>query len=96
MNAEKLKTKRYIKGLPPLKAKQLFDEYGIPSPYKEVLYLVCVERCPSYYEVVRRLSSDYGINMSFWQVGYRLLEGLDKFDSAKKFSESKQTTELIV
>lgn len=74
----------------------MFDEYKIPSPHKEILYLVCVEKCPNFFVVADKLSRTYGINISTWQIGYRLSEALEKFASAKKFSESKQIRGIIL
>lgn len=96
MNIEKRKTKQFIKGLPPLQAEQLFEEYKIPSPHKEILYLVCVEKCPNFFVVADKLSRAHGINISTWQIGYRLSEALEKFASAKKFSESKHICGIML
>lgn len=96
MNIEKRATKHYIKSLPPLLAEELFIKYKIPSPHKEVLYLVCVECCPNYFVVAHELSKRYDINISVWQVGYRLSEGLQKFFTAHKFSGNDFSAELKV
>lgn len=96
MNVEKRKTKQYIKGLPPVQAEQLLEEYKIPSPHKEILHLVCVEKCPNFFVVADKLSRIYDINISTWQIGYRLSEALEQFASAKKFSESKKPRSIIL
>lgn len=96
MNIEKRKTKQYIKSLSPLEAEQLLDKYKIPSPYKEILYLVCVEKCPNFFVVADELSKRHNVNMSTWQIGYRLSEALDKFASAKNFSETRGSRSIIL
>lgn len=96
MNIEKRKTKQYIKSLPPVEVEQLLEEYKIPSPHKEILYLVCVEKCPNFFVVADKLSKRYGINMSTWQIGYRLAEALEKFASAKNFSEKGGSRSIIL
>ena len=96
MNIEKRKTKQYIKSLPPVQLQQKLDEYKIPSPHKEILYLVCAERCPNFFVVADQLSSRFGINMTTWQIGYRLSEALDKFASAKNYSENGDSSSIIL
>lgn len=48
MNIENRAVKLYIKELPPSVAIDLFEQYKIPSPYKEILTIVCVERKGGY------------------------------------------------
>lgn len=87
--------KLYLMHLPPMLVHQLLAEYRIPSPYKEVLILTCVEKLDRY-PAMRRLESDYGISISFWQFGDRLRDALDMFAKTHKALKRDYSQELIV
>ncbi len=83
MNVENRATKVYIKSLPPLTALKLIDEYKIPSPYKEILITVCVERKDGF-TAIRYLAKNYNINIEYWTLGRRLKEALEMFRNSHK------------
>lgn len=77
MNIENRATKLYLKELAPWYALKLFDEYKIPSPYKEVLIACCVERLDAF----RALDylEEHKIYMSYFTYIRRLKTALTMF-----------------
>ena len=65
MNIENRAVKLYLKELPPTVAIDLIEKYKIPSPYKEILITVCVQRVGGY-KAMQSLEIRYGIYMSYW------------------------------
>ena len=78
MNIENRATKLYIKELAPIQALELLDEYKIPSPYKEVLIVSCIERLDGF-KAVDRLAEKYHIYIGYWTYVRRLKESLTMF-----------------
>lgn len=64
MNIENRAIKIYIKNLPPSVAIDLIEKYKIPTPHKQILIAVCVER-KSVFATMNKLSNEYSINMSY-------------------------------
>lgn len=87
--------KVYLMHLPPVRVLSLLDEYRIPSPFREVIYLTCVEKLDRY-PAMRKLSQDYDIHISFWQFGDRLRDGLDMFSQTHKMMGRDYSDELLV
>lgn len=83
MNIENRAVKLYIKELPPSVAIDLFEQYKIPTPYKEILTIVCVER-KGGYKAMEVLEKRYGIYMGYWTFGRRLKDALEMFRKSHK------------
>lgn len=83
MNIENRAIKLYIKELPPAYAIDLFEKYKIPTPYKEILTAVCVNRV-SGYKAIEMLENEYGIFLGYWTFGRRLKDALEMFRKAHK------------
>ena len=83
MNIENRAVKLYIKELPPSVAIDLFEQYKIPSPYREILTIVCVER-KGGYKAMEVLEKKYGIYMSYWTFCRRLKDALEMFRKSHK------------
>lgn len=78
MNIENRATKLYIRELAPKQALELLDEYKIPSPYKEVLIVCCVERRKDF-NAIDTLESRYNIHLSYRTYVRRLKDSLEMF-----------------
>lgn len=83
MNIENRAVKLYIKELPPSVAIDLFEQYKIPSPYREILTIVCVER-KGGYKALEVLEKKYSIYMGYWTFGRRLKDALEMFRKSHK------------
>lgn len=87
--------KIYLMHLPPVRVLELLEEYKIPTPYKEVIIATCIEKLQRYPAIVW-ISKEYGINISFWQFGDRLRDGLDLFAQTHKMMKRDFSRELII
>lgn len=81
--------------LPPVRVHQLVAEYRIPSPFKEVLIVTCVDKLDRF-PAMRKLAQDYNINISFWQFGDRLRDALDMFYQTHTMLKQDFSSELLV
>lgn len=88
-------TKLYLKHLPPVLVHQLMAEYRIPSPYKEVLIVTCVDKLDRY-PAIAKLKQEYDIHISFWQFGDRLRDALDIFYQTHTMLKRDFSSELLV
>lgn len=84
MNIENRAVKLYIKELPPSVAIDLFEQYKIPSPYREILTIVCVERVVGRYKAMSILAERYKIYIDYWTFGRRLKDALEMFRKSHK------------
>lgn len=87
--------KLYLMHLPPVRVLELLDEYRIPSPYKEVIIVTCVDKIPRI-PAQAHLAKKYDIHISFWQFGDRLRDGLDMFAKTHKMLKRDFSSELLV
>lgn len=78
MKLENRATKLYLKNLAPLQAISLIEQYKIPSPYKEVLIVSCVE-IRKDFDAIDHLEKFYGISLSYRTYIRRLKAGLEMF-----------------
>ena len=78
MNIENRATKIYLKSLPPLTVYNLLDSYKIPSPFKEILITVCVNKKEGF-PAMNYLAKEYNIHIEYWTLGRRLKEALEMF-----------------
>lgn len=83
MNLDNKAIKGYIKSLPPYIALERFELYKIPSPYKEILTLICVER-QNEFSALEELRKRYKIYMEYWTFVRRLKDALEMFDASHK------------
>lgn len=82
MNIENRAIKLYIRELPPSLARHLFDKYDIPSPYKEILITICVER-KSLFAAIDYLKDTYGIHMGYRTLVRNLRAALEMFRKSR-------------
>lgn len=78
MKLENRCTKLYIKSLPAPLALELIDKYKIPSPCREVLITVCVDR-KGGYAGVHHLHQKFEISLGYWTFVERLRDALEMF-----------------
>ena len=78
MKLENRATKLYLKNIAPLQAINLIEQYKIPSPYKEVLIVSCIERRKDF-DAINHLEEHYNIYLSYRTYVRRLKESLEMF-----------------
>lgn len=57
---------------------ELIEKYKIPSPYKEVLIVSCIERRKDF-DAISHLEEYYNINLSYRTYVRRLRDSLEMF-----------------
>ena len=77
MSIENRATKLYLRNIAPKDAYALFDEYMIPSPYKEIL-MCCVQRRKDF-EAIATLEEKFNIHLSYRTYVRRLKDALEMF-----------------
>lgn len=82
MNIENRAIKVYIRELPPNMARHLIEKYRIPSPYKEILIAICVER-KRQFAAIDYLKTEYGIHIGFRTLSRYLSDALIMFRKAR-------------
>ena len=83
MNIENRATKVYLKSLPPLTVYKFLDDYKIPSPFKEILITVCVNKKEGF-PAMKHLAKEYNIHIEYWTLGRRLKKALEMFRESHK------------
>lgn len=78
MSIERRAAKLYLKDLPPLEALELLDKYRIPSPYKEILIAICVERLKDF-PALDYLEEKFKIHIGYWDFRKKTGKALDMF-----------------
>ena len=78
MSLENRATKLYLRELAPKQALDLLDEYKIPSPYKEILIVYCIERRKDF-DAIGTLEERYKIYLSKRTYDRRLKDSLEMF-----------------
>ena len=78
MSIERRAAKLYLKDLPPLEALELLEKYHIPSPYKEILIAICVERLKDF-PALDFLEEKYKICLGYWDFRKKTGVALDIF-----------------
>lgn len=78
MSLENRATKIYLRELAPKQALDLLDEYKIPSPFKEILIVCCVERRKDF-DAIDTLEERYKIYLSKRTYDRRLKDSLEMF-----------------
>jgi len=78
MSIERRATKIYLKELPPLTVLELLDKYHIPSPYKEILIAICVERLKDF-PALDFLEEKFKIHIGYWDFRKKTSKALDIF-----------------
>lgn len=78
MNIENRATKLYLKELAPLQALKLFDDYKLPTPYKEILTAVCVMRLKDF-PAMDYLEEHHNIRLSYITFRRKTKQALEMF-----------------
>lgn len=83
MNIENRAVKILLKHSAPLEVYQKLEEYRIPSPYKEILIVSCIEG-KDYFQALDLLAERYNIHLSYWTYCRRLKRALEMYRQSAK------------
>lgn len=92
MNIENRATKLYLKKLPPVVAVKLLEKYMIPSPYKEIVNAICIQK-KSVFQTQYYLANDESLK-EHWSFEYltiirKFKIGLELFRNAHALDNNK-------
>ena len=77
-------TKTYLMELSPIEAYELIEKYKIPTPYKELLEIVCIKRQKGF-KILDKLEKDYKIYMEYWTMIKEFDVALDMFYKSNQY-----------
>ena len=77
-------TKTYLMELAPIEAYELIEKYKIPTPYKELLEIVCIKRQKGF-RIIDVLEEDYNIKMPYWTMIKEFDTALDMFYKSNQY-----------
>lgn len=95
MNIENRATKLYLKKLPPVVAVELLEKYMIPSPYKEILNAICIQK-KSVFDTQYYLAHDETLpqnwNFEYLTIVRKFKIALELFRDANALDNNKYLT----
>lgn len=68
----------------PIEAYETLEKYKIPTPYKELLEIICIERHKGY-KILDRLEEKYNIYMEYWTMIKEFDTALDMFYKSNQY-----------
>ena len=68
----------------PIEAYELLEKYKIPTPYKELLEIVCIKRQKGF-KIIDILEEEYNINMPYWTMIKEFDVALDMFYKSNQY-----------
>lgn len=73
----------------PIEAYEILEKYKIPTPYKELLEIICIERYKGY-KILDKLEEKYHIYMEYWTMIKEFDEALDMFYKSNQYFVKKE------
>lgn len=83
MNVDNKRLKNKLKNLPPIVVHNKLELYKIPSPYKEIIILTCIDKL-NVELAIDELRERYGIGLNYWNFILKTREAFDLFNNCEK------------
>lgn len=77
-------TKLHLMDMAPIEAIELIEKYKIPTPYKELLEIVCIKRHKGF-KILDILEEEYNIHMQYWTMIKEFDTALDMFYKSNQY-----------
>lgn len=68
----------------PIEAIELINKFQIPTPYKELLNIICVKRIKGF-KILDALEEEYNIKMPYWTMIQNFDIALDMFYKSNQY-----------
>lgn len=81
--------KEHLMILAPIEAKNLIEKYEIPTPYKELLEIICIRRHKGF-KILDILEKDYNIHIEYWTMIKEFDTALDMFYKSNQYFIKKE------
>ena len=83
MKTETKKLKEKLKNLPPIVVYNKLELYKIPTPYKEIIILTCIDKL-NVEPAIEMLKERYNINIGYWDFIAKTSKALNLFVNSEK------------
>lgn len=75
--------------LAPVEAEELIKKFQIPTPYKELLNIICIRRIKGF-KILDILEEDYNIKMPYYTMIQNFDTALDMFYKSNQYFIKKE------
>ena len=82
-------TKLHIMEMAPIEAIELIDKFLIPTPYKELLNIICVRRIKGF-KILDVLEEEYNIKMPYYTMIQNFDIALEMFYKSNQYFIKKE------
>ncbi len=82
MNVDNKRLKNRLKNLPPIVVHNKLELYKIPTPYKEIIVLTCIDKL-NVELAMEELRVRYGIGLNYWNFILKTREAFNLFNRSE-------------
>ena len=86
MNANIKELKNKLKNEAPIVVYNKLEKYRIPSPYKEIIELICIRKM-HVYPAILELKDSYNIHLSYWDFINKTNKSLKMFAESERIQK---------
>lgn len=83
-------TKLYIMDMAPIEAIDLINKFQIPTPYKELLNIICIRRIKGF-KILDILEEEYNIKLPYYTMIQYFDVALEMFYKSNQYFIKKQS-----
>lgn len=73
----------------PIEAIEILDKYKIPTPYRELLEIICIKRVKGF-RILDELEKQYNIKMNYYTMIINFDIALDMFYKSNQYFSKKE------
>ena len=81
--------KLHLMDMAPIEALDLLEKYKIPTPYKELLEIICIKRIKGF-QILDELERLYNIKMNYYTMIINFDIALDMFYKSNQYFSKKE------
>lgn len=81
--------KLHLMEMAPIEAIEILDKYKIPTPYKELLEIICIKRVKGF-RILDELEKQYNIKMNYYTMIINFDIALDMFYKSNQYFSKKE------
>lgn len=81
--------KLHLMEMAPIEAIEILDKYKIPTPYRELLEIICIKRVKGF-RILDELEKQYNIKMNYYTMIINFDIALDMFYKSNQYFSKKE------
>lgn len=81
--------KLHLMEMAPIEAIEILDKYKIPTPYRELLEIICIKRIKGF-RILDELEKQYNIKMNYYTMIINFDIALDMFYKSNQYFSKKE------